>query len=117
MEMCGWCRGCFWASVGSGHNLATLSLPEGIHTYLMTRALGSLWQDARRIGFWGTRCGGWWHDDRRSHYMQDVVLNLLSYGHEGIVGSCRRIVHRLLLIFHCLPGSLTREPLGETSHH
>ena len=41
MEMCGWCRGCFWASVGSGHDLATLSLPEGICTYLMTRVLGA----------------------------------------------------------------------------
>ena len=28
--------------VGSGCGLATLSLPVGIHTYLMTRALGAL---------------------------------------------------------------------------
>ena len=42
MEMCGWCRGCFWASVGSGRGLAALSLPEGMRTYLMMRALGAL---------------------------------------------------------------------------
>ena len=47
---------------------------------------------------------------------QDVVFNLLSHGHDGIAGSHRRVVHRLLLIFHRLPGSLTREPLSETSH-
>ena len=48
--------------------------------------------------------------------MQDVVLNLLSHGHDGVAGSHRHVVHRLLLIFHCLPSSLAREPLGETSH-
>ena len=49
MEMCGWCLGCFWALVSSGRGLATLSLPIGIHTYLMTRALGAL----------GRAPGGW----------------------------------------------------------
>ena len=42
MGMCGWCRGCFWASVGSGRDLAALSLPEGMRTYLMMRVLGAL---------------------------------------------------------------------------
>ena len=42
MEMCVWCLGCFRYLVSSGHGFATLSLPVGIRTYLMTRALGAL---------------------------------------------------------------------------
>ena len=42
MERCGWCLGCFWALISSGRGLDALSLPVGIHTYLMTRALGAL---------------------------------------------------------------------------
>ena len=42
MEMCGWCLGCFRASVSSGCSLAALSLPVGIYTYSIMRALGTL---------------------------------------------------------------------------
>ena len=41
-ERYGWYLGCFRALVGSSHSLAALSLPVGIYTYLMTRALGAL---------------------------------------------------------------------------
>ena len=42
MGIYGWC--CYYALAlaGSGHSLAALSLPMGIRTYLMTRALGAL---------------------------------------------------------------------------
>ena len=63
--------------------------------------------DAWQVGYWGLQHGGWWRDDRRGHYIQDIVLNLLCYGHYGTLGSCWHIVHQLLLILHCLPSALT----------
>ena len=108
-----------WLLLGFCRIRARLSRlePSGRHAYLLyDEGVGRLWQDAQRIGFWGTRHGGWRHDNRCSHHMQDVVLNLLGHGHDGIAGSRRHIVHRLLPIFHRLPSSLTRKPLGETSH-
>ena len=45
----------------------------------------------------------------RGHHMQDIVLNLLCYGHYGVVRQWSvHYVHRLLLILHSLPGTLTR---------
>ena len=108
-----------WLLLGFGWLRAWLSRlePSRWHAYLLDdEGVGRLGQDARRIGFWGSWRGGWRRDDRRSHHMEDVVFNLLGHGHDGVAGSRRRIVHRLLLIFHCLPGSFAREPLGETSH-
>ena len=91
--------------------------PAHRHLYLLDeKGIGCLWQDAWRIGFWGLCCGGWWHDDWRSHHTQDIVLDLLCHGHYGVVGSRWHIVHQLLFIFHCLPSSFAREPLGQTSH-
>ena len=91
--------------------------PACRHAYLLDdEGIGRLLQDAWRIGFWGLWHGGWWRDNRCSHYTQDVVLNLLRHGHYGIAGSFQHIVHQLLLIFHRLPGSFAHEPLGQTSH-
>ena len=42
MEICGLYLYCICASASSGRSLATLSLPIGIHTYFMMRALGTL---------------------------------------------------------------------------
>ena len=108
-----------WLLLGFGQLRAWLGRlePPRRHTYLLYyKGIGRLRQDAQRIGFWGIRRGGWRREDRRSHHTQNIVLNLLSHGDDGIAGSRRRVVHRLLLIFHRLPGSLAREPLGETSH-
>ena len=60
MERCGWYLGCFWALISSGHGLATLSLPIGIRTYLMTRALGTLGKVPSGLdtGFFGMADGG-----------------------------------------------------------
>ena len=60
MEMCGWCRGCFWASVGSGRGLTALSHPEGMRTYLMMRALGALGRTPGESASWvvGAADGG-----------------------------------------------------------
>ena len=49
--------------------------------------------------------------------MQDVVLNLLCYGYNGILGSCWHIVHQLFFVLHCLPGTLTHKPFGQACHH
>ena len=59
-RMCGWCHGCFWASVGSGRGLAALSLPEGMRTYFMTRALGALGRtpSGSASGVFGSADGG-----------------------------------------------------------
>ena len=108
-----------WLLLGFGWLGAWLGRlePSGRHTYLLDdEGIGRLGQDARRIGFLGGWGGGWRHDDRCGHHTEDVVFNLLGHGHDGVAGSHRRVVLRLLLIFHCLPGTFAREPLGETSH-
>ena len=91
--------------------------PSGRHTYLLNdQGVGRLWEDARRIGFWGSWHGRWRCDNWHSHHMEDGVFNVLGHGHDGIAGSRQRIVHQLLLTFHHLPSSFAHEPLGETSH-
>ena len=80
-----------WLLLGFGRLRARLSCvePSGRHTYLLDdEGVGRLRQDARWIGFWGTRqCSGWRRDDRRSHHTQDVVFDLLGHGDDGIAGS------------------------------
>ena len=48
--------------------------------------------------------------------MQDVVLDLLSYGYYSVLGSCWHIVHQLLLILHSLPSTFARKPFSQASH-
>ena len=43
---------------------------------------------------------------------QDIVVNLLHYGYNGISGSGRHIVHRLFFVFHFLPSTLAHEPFN-----
>ena len=91
--------------------------PAQRHTYLLDdQGVERPRQDAWRIGYWGLRRGGWWRDDQHGRYMQDVVLDLFPYGHYGISGSCRHIVHQLLLILHYLPSALARKPFGQACH-
>ena len=39
--------------------------------------------------------------------MQDIILNLLGYGHDGVPGNHWYIVYQLFLILHHLPSGLT----------
>ena len=92
--------------------------PARRHTYLLDdQGIGCPGQGAQRVGFWGLRHGGWWRDDWCGHHMQDVVLDLLCYGHYGILGSCWHIVHQLFFVFHCLPSTLAHKPFGQACHH
>ena len=92
--------------------------PARRHTYLLDD-----W-DVRRpkqgawwVGYWSLWCGRWWHNNQCGHYMQDIVINLLSYRYYSVLGSCRIIVHGLLLILHCLPGALACKPFSQACHH
>ena len=52
----GWC--CYWARVlaSSGHGFVALSFPDGVRTFLITRACGafSMWW----VGHWNNRHSG-----------------------------------------------------------
>ena len=68
--------------------------PACRHTYLLDdQGIGCPKQGAWRVGYWGLWHGGWRCDNQHGHYMQDVVLDLLSYLHYGVLGSCQHIVH------------------------
>ena len=52
--------------------------PARRHMYLLAdQGIGHPRQSTWWIGYWSLRHGGWWHDDWCSHYMQDVVFDLL----------------------------------------
>ena len=91
--------------------------PAHRHTYLLDdQGIGRPRWGTWRVGYWGIQCGGWWRDDQHSHHTQDIVLNLFHYGYNGISGNCQHIVHRLLFILHCLPGTLTHKPFSQACH-
>ena len=89
--------------------MAALSLPVGIHTYLMIRVLGALSSLHGRsaAGFCDTADCSAITGVVIMHQLLDIVLNLLSYRYNGIPGSCQHIVYQLFLILHYLPGALT----------
>ena len=78
-----------WLLLGFGWLRAWLGRlePSKRHTYLLNdQGIGRLWEDARRIGFWGGWCSGWRCDDRHSHDTEDVVFNLLGHRYDGGCG-------------------------------
>ena len=105
-----------WLLLGFGQLRPWLGCPKPDHRHMYLpddQGVGHLGQDTRRIGFWDLRCGGWRHDDQCRHHMQDIVLDLLCHGHNGISGSCWHIVHQLFFVFHCLASAFTRKPFGQ----
>ena len=87
-----------------------------MRTYLMTRALGALGRTPGESasGVVGAADGSVMTGPvitRRT--LSSTFLATDTMALRAAVGA---FVHRLLLIFHCLPSSFAREPLGETSH-
>ena len=92
--------------------MAALSLPIGIHTYLMTRALGALSRAPSGLatGVFGTADGSVMMGAVVTH--KTLSLTFIGYGHYSIAGSCWHIVHQLLFIFDSLHGTFAHKPFS-----
>ena len=83
------CLGFSWLRLWLGH-----LEPAGRHTYLLyDESIRHSKQGTWWVGCWEFWRGGWRHDDQHGPHTQDIVLNLLCYGHYGIAGSSWHIVH------------------------
>ena len=59
--------------------------PTRRHMYLLDdQGVRCPKQGTQQVDYWSIQCGEWWHDDWRSHYMQDGVFDLLCYGYYSV---------------------------------